>query len=79
MTVEIITSAPGPRPNALWLNYVITVKARSSIRNYLKHFKQQEAVSLGRRYWKKNCKPCHLQFWKISRKPGIQALLKVNG
>ncbi len=48
MTVEVIT-APWARPNPLWLSYVATAKARSSIRNYLKHFKQQEAITLGHR------------------------------
>lgn len=48
MTVEIVT-ANWARPNPLWLNYVITAKARSSIRAYLKHFEQQEAKNLGRR------------------------------
>ncbi|WP_031433340.1 RelA/SpoT family protein [Methylomarinum vadi] len=48
MTVEVIT-ASWARPNPLWLNYVATAKARSSIRTYLKNFKQQEAINLGRR------------------------------
>lgn len=47
-TVEIITS-PGARPNPLWLNFVITGKARATIRNYLKNLKREEAVELGRR------------------------------
>lgn len=51
-TVEVIT-AVWARPNPQWLNYVITAKARSSIRTYLKHFKQQEAINLGRRLLEK--------------------------
>ncbi len=47
-TVEIIT-APGARPNAAWLNYVITSKARSNIRHYLKNQREAESVALGRR------------------------------
>ncbi|MTW21296.1 RelA/SpoT family protein [Allochromatium palmeri] len=47
-TVEIIT-APGARPNASWLNFVTTAKARVNIRGHLKNFKQLEAQSLGRR------------------------------
>ena len=47
-TVEIIT-APWARPNPQWLNFVVTAKARSSIRSYLRHFKKQEAQSLGQR------------------------------
>jgi len=45
-TVEIIT-APGAKPNATWLNFVTTGKARASIRNYLKNLKQREAQGLG--------------------------------
>lgn len=48
MTVQVITAA-WARPNPLWLNHVVTAKARSGIRNYLKNFKQQEAIDLGRR------------------------------
>jgi len=47
-TVEIIT-APGARPNPSWLNFVVTGKARATIRNYLKNLKRDEAVGLGRR------------------------------
>lgn len=52
MTVEVIT-ASWARPNPLWLNYVITAKARSCIRAYLKNFNQQEAINLGRRLLEK--------------------------
>jgi RelA/SpoT family (p)ppGpp synthetase len=47
-TVEII-NAPGAKPNAAWLNFVVTGKARASIRGYLKNLKQREAQVLGRR------------------------------
>jgi len=47
-TVEIIKS-PGACPNPAWLNYVVTAKARSSIRHYLKNLQQNEAVALGKR------------------------------
>lgn len=47
-TVEIIKS-PGAQPNPAWLNFVITARARSNIRHYLKNMKANEAVALGRR------------------------------
>ena len=75
MTVEIIT-ASWARPNALWLNYVTTVKARSSIRNHLKNFKQQEAISLGRRLLEKELQSMHLHLENIEE-ARIQTLLKV--
>ena len=46
--VEIITS-PGARPNAAWLNFVVTSKARSRIRQLLKNQRQEESVALGHR------------------------------
>ncbi|MGZ8189882.1 MAG: RelA/SpoT family protein [Methylococcaceae bacterium] len=75
VTVEVIT-AVWARPNPLWLNYVITAKARSSIRNYLKHFKQQEAISLGRNLLEKELQAMNLHLEKIEESR-IQALLKV--
>lgn len=47
-TVEIITGPLG-RPNPLWLNYVVTVKARAAIRQFLRNFTRQDAVALGQR------------------------------
>jgi len=41
-TVEIITS-PSGRPNPAWLNFVVTAKARSNIRSFLKHLQNSEA------------------------------------
>ncbi len=46
--VEVIT-APGARPNAAWLNYVVTGKARNTIRQMLKSLRFDESVGLGRR------------------------------
>ncbi|MAG64902.1 MAG: bifunctional GTP diphosphokinase/guanosine-3',5'-bis(diphosphate) 3'-diphosphatase, partial [Pseudomonadales bacterium] len=47
-TVEIIT-APGARPNPAWLSFVITGKARSNIRHFLKHQRHSESIALGER------------------------------
>jgi len=47
-TLEVITS-PGARPNPTWLNFVVTGKARATIRNYLKNMKEEESVALGQR------------------------------
>jgi RelA/SpoT family (p)ppGpp synthetase len=47
-TVHIIT-AKGARPNPAWVNFVVTAKARSGIRQYLKSLKRHEAAELGRR------------------------------
>ncbi|HEU0196581.1 MAG TPA: bifunctional (p)ppGpp synthetase/guanosine-3',5'-bis(diphosphate) 3'-pyrophosphohydrolase [Nevskiaceae bacterium] len=47
-TVEIIT-ARSAYPNAAWLNFAKTAKARSHIRNYLKNQREDQAIRLGRR------------------------------
>lgn len=47
-TVEII-SAPGATPNPAWLNFVVTGKAKSSIRHYLKTQHRTELITLGQR------------------------------
>ncbi len=47
-TVEIHTSSAS-RPNPAWLNYVVTAKARTNIRNYLKNLRSGEAQLQGRR------------------------------
>jgi GTP diphosphokinase / guanosine-3',5'-bis(diphosphate) 3'-diphosphatase len=46
--VEVIT-APGARPNPVWLNFVVTGKARSNIRFFLKQQQRSESVELGKR------------------------------
>jgi len=46
--VEVVTASWG-RPNANWLTFVVTGKARAAIRNYLKNLRAEEAVELGRR------------------------------
>ncbi|MCK5353931.1 MAG: TGS domain-containing protein, partial [Methyloprofundus sp.] len=70
VTVEVIT-ASWARPNPLWLNYVITTKARNGIRSYLKHFKQQEAISLGHRLLEKELLDIDKKFSDIT-----EAMLK---
>lgn len=47
-TVEIITT-PGAHPNPSWLNFVVTGKARSNIRNFLKGQQHAESIVLGKR------------------------------
>jgi GTP diphosphokinase / guanosine-3',5'-bis(diphosphate) 3'-diphosphatase len=47
-TVEVVT-APGAHPNPNWLNFVVTAKARTNIRHYLKSQQHSESMELGRR------------------------------
>ncbi|MCH2055131.1 MAG: bifunctional GTP diphosphokinase/guanosine-3',5'-bis pyrophosphate 3'-pyrophosphohydrolase [Thalassotalea sp.] len=47
-TIEVITSSAA-RPNATWLNFVVTAKARLQIRNYLRSQERNESQALGLR------------------------------
>jgi guanosine-3',5'-bis(diphosphate) 3'-pyrophosphohydrolase len=47
-TVEIIT-APSAQPSPGWLEFVVSSKARTAIRHYLKHLQHEDAVQLGHR------------------------------
>ncbi len=73
MTVEVIT-ASWARPNPLWLNHIITAKARSSIRNYLKNFQQQDAINLGHRLLDKELRSLNIKFDDISESRLMQLL-----
>lgn len=75
VSVEIITTA-WSRPNATWLNFVITAKARACIRSYLRHFQQQEAVQLGRRMLENELQDNGLSLAEIPPER-IKELLKV--
>ena len=73
-TVEVIT-AEGARPNPSWLDFVVTGKARSSIRNYLKNLKREEAVELGRRMLERGLEAYGLSI-EEAEADGIKTLLK---
>jgi len=47
-TIEIISSESS-RPHPSWLDFVITAKARTNIRHFLKSLQETEAISLGQR------------------------------
>ncbi len=47
-TIEVITSKAA-RPNATWLNFVVTAKARLQIRTYLRSREKTESQALGLR------------------------------
>jgi RelA/SpoT family (p)ppGpp synthetase len=47
-SIEIITS-PRAKPNANWLNFVVSARARSNIRQFLKHQHAHDATNMGNR------------------------------
>ncbi len=73
-TVEIIT-APGAHPNSTWLNFIVTGKARSNIRHYLKNLRKEEAIELGRRMLDKVLTAYNLSTDKLPKRR-LKALLK---
>lgn len=76
-SVEIIT-APGARPNPVWLKFVVTAKARSTIRHYLKNLKHDEAIALGKRMLNLELKNFSLSFDDISPRQLATALKSFN-
>ncbi len=81
--VEIIT-APSAEPNAMWLSTVVTPRARSKIRQYLKGLKSQECVLIGRRLLQNVLKDMRLEevapeqmeaVLKEFKEPDLNALL----
>ena len=48
VSVEIVTS-PAGRPTPSWLNFVVTARARSQIRHFLKQQQHEDSVALGQK------------------------------
>ena len=76
-TVEIIT-APGTQPNPAWLSFVVTGKARSNIRHFLKNQRHSESVALGRRLLNKVLGGFGTQLEKIPQEQIQKMLLQLN-
>ena len=66
-TVQIITSRRA-HPNPTWVNFVVTAKARHSIRQYLKNLRRDEAIELGRRLLVQALRTQGTSLRRISRK-----------
>lgn len=73
-TIEVITASSG-RPNPAWLDFVVTSKARSSIRHFLKTQKRVESVALGKQLFKKALSSYSLSLKKIPQRT-IDFILK---
>ncbi len=65
-TVEIIT-AKHARPNAAWLHFLRTGKARSGVRGYLKNQREDKARLLGERLLEKSLSDLGLSLRRLSR------------
>lgn len=65
-TVSIVTR-PAARPDPVWLSFVKTAKARSSIRHFLRNRKKTEVVALGKELLKEALASKSLSLKKISK------------
>jgi len=75
--VDII-SAKEAQPNPNWLNFVVTAKARSAIRHYLKHQQHDESVDLGKRLLDQALSRLGTSYKEL-KKSQIKGLLKETG
>ena len=74
--IKIITSESS-QPNPNWLNFVVTAKARSAIRHYLKNQRHMESVELGKRMLSRALANLDISFDQISPAT-LQQLLEAN-
>ena len=65
-TVEVIT-AKHARPNAAWLHFLKTAKARNGVRNFLKNQREDKAQRLGERLLDKALADLGLSLRRLSR------------
>lgn len=72
-TVEVITS-PNANPNPAWLNFVVTGKARSNIRHFLKSQQHNESITLGKRLLEQTLVELGSDYAKVPPE-SLQALL----
>ena len=76
-TVDIITSK-GALPSPAWLNYVVTAKARTNIRHFLKNQMTNESTALGRRLLDKSLRELNASIDGLSQEQ-TQRLLSNTG
>ncbi|AEW77728.1 bifunctional GTP diphosphokinase/guanosine-3',5'-bis pyrophosphate 3'-pyrophosphohydrolase [Aggregatibacter actinomycetemcomitans] len=75
-TIDILTS-PNAKPNVAWLNFVVTAKARSSIRHALKDLRRDEAIESGKRQLAHALSPLKLEELNIEYTQNVLADLKL--
>jgi len=72
-TVEIITS-PTAKPSPMWLNFVVSAKARTSIRHYLRTIDREKSAEFGERLINRALARYDLSLSSVSER-SIQLLL----
>ncbi|WP_111641593.1 bifunctional GTP diphosphokinase/guanosine-3',5'-bis pyrophosphate 3'-pyrophosphohydrolase [Marinimicrobium alkaliphilum] len=71
--VSIIT-AKDAQPNPNWLNFVVSGKARSAIRHFLKHQRHTQSVALGKRMLSKALTELQLELEKLTEEQTLALL-----
>ncbi len=64
-TVEVVTSVSA-RPNPAWLDFVVTSKARNSVKDFLKSQKRSQSISLGEQLLKQSLAQFSIVFSDVS-------------
>jgi len=65
-SVEIITTR-GAKPNPNWVTFVVTAKARSAIRHYMKNMRSSESADLGKRLLDRSLKDLDSSLRKVGK------------
>ena len=76
-TVEIVTS-PSGRPSPAWFNYVVTARARTNIRHFLKDQRREDSIELGRNLLNKALLALDKRFEDLSEAQVQQGLSRLG-
>jgi guanosine-3',5'-bis(diphosphate) 3'-pyrophosphohydrolase len=76
-TIEVIT-VPGGQPDPGWLDFIVTGKARSSIRHFLKGREHAELVKLGRHLLAKSLERGQINIDDLSNKKYLPVLKQLQ-
>jgi len=64
----IIKKSEVSKPDPAWLNFVVSVKARTSIRNYLRNMQDTDAIKLGRKLLKTSLEELQVSINDVPKK-----------
>jgi GTP pyrophosphokinase len=74
-----ISTAPQQRPHHDWLNLVVTNRARSKIRSWLKREERKRAVEVGRKLLEREVRRAGVSWRKVSGTEEFKSLLAAHG
>ncbi|HSL19870.1 MAG TPA: bifunctional (p)ppGpp synthetase/guanosine-3',5'-bis(diphosphate) 3'-pyrophosphohydrolase [Methylomirabilota bacterium] len=74
-----ISTAPQQRPHHDWLNLVVTNRARSKIRSWLKREERKRAVEVGRKLLEREVRRAGVSWRKVAGTEEFKSLLAAHG